>query len=99
MTRTDGRTLRARSQRLQLLVVWDEHCRGWRVTAGKGGARAREAERHFRGYRPLNPKARAIQLARGYCLRHQPSQLLVQKRNGRIASEWTYGNDPYPPRG
>lgn len=27
------------------------------------------------------------------------SQLLVQKSDGTWQTEWTYGNDPFPPRG
>ena len=30
---------------------------------------------------------------------NQPSQLLIQKRDGTIETEHTYGNDPYPPPG
>jgi len=27
------------------------------------------------------------------------SQILVQKRDGQWQTEWTYGKDPFPPRG
>jgi Uncharacterized protein conserved in bacteria (DUF2188) len=27
------------------------------------------------------------------------AQVLVQDRDGRWQTEWTYGRDPYPPRG
>lgn len=27
------------------------------------------------------------------------SQILVQRDNGEWRTEWTYGNDPFPPRG
>jgi hypothetical protein len=27
------------------------------------------------------------------------SQILVQGQNGQWRTEWTYGNDPFPPRG
>ena len=30
---------------------------------------------------------------------NQPSQLVVHKMDGTIEHEYTYGNDPYPPRG
>jgi hypothetical protein len=30
---------------------------------------------------------------------NQPSQLVVHKMDGTIEYEYTYGNDPYPPRG
>jgi hypothetical protein len=28
-----------------------------------------------------------------------PSQVLVQGENNQWRTEWTYGNDPYPPKG
>ena len=30
---------------------------------------------------------------------NQPSQLVVHKMDGTIEYEYTYGDDPYPPRG
>lgn len=27
------------------------------------------------------------------------SQILVQNDDGRFRTEWTYGNDPFPPKG
>lgn len=27
------------------------------------------------------------------------AQVIVQGRDGQWRTEWTYGNDPYPPRG
>jgi hypothetical protein len=27
------------------------------------------------------------------------TQIIVQKENGQIQTEWTYGTDPYPPAG
>lgn len=29
----------------------------------------------------------------------RPSQCVVHRANGTIETEWTYGNDPYPPPG
>lgn len=29
----------------------------------------------------------------------QPSQVVIHRADGTIENEWTYGNDPYPPRG
>jgi hypothetical protein len=31
--------------------------------------------------------------------RHQHSELRIQGRDGRFREAWSYGNDPYPPRG
>jgi len=44
-------------------------------------------------------KAPAIEHGRAYALANQPSQLVVHKANGEIETEWTYGNDPFPPQG
>lgn len=41
----------------------------------------------------------AIQRARELALNNQPSQVIVQGRDGKIQTEWTYGNDPFPPAG
>jgi hypothetical protein len=38
---------------------------------------------------------RAIELAKG----GKPSQVVIQKRDGKIQEERTYGDDPYPPEG
>lgn len=29
----------------------------------------------------------------------QVSQIIVQREDGTFQTEWTYGQDPYPPRG
>lgn len=31
--------------------------------------------------------------------KNQKSELLIHGRNGRIRNKYSYGNDPYPPRG
>lgn len=41
----------------------------------------------------------AIDKGRAYALANKPSQLVVHRANGTIETEWTYGDDPYPPRG
>lgn len=30
---------------------------------------------------------------------NQPSQLVIQRADGTFEQEFTYGNDPFPPRG
>jgi len=37
----------------------------------------------------------AVELARNA----MPSQVLIQKQDGQIQDERTYGDDPFPPRG
>ncbi len=44
-------------------------------------------------------KAVAIDSGRTVAKANQPSQLIVQKADGTFETEWTYGNDPYPPPG
>lgn len=44
-------------------------------------------------------KEPAVNRARALCLNNMPSQLVVHRRDGTIEYEYTYGNDPYPPRG
>ena len=39
--------------------------------------------------------ARAREVARGFA----ESQVVVRKADGTIQTEWTYGTDPFPPRG
>ena len=38
---------------------------------------------------------RGIEVAKN----NKPSQLKIQLRNGKIEREYTYGDDPFPPRG
>ena len=31
--------------------------------------------------------------------KNQEGQLVIRKKDGKIQEEWTYGKDPYPPKG
>lgn len=44
-------------------------------------------------------KANAIEAGRKVAIANQPSQLVIHKADGTIETEYTYGNDPYPPKG
>ena len=44
-------------------------------------------------------KANAIDAGRRVAIANQPSQLVVHRADGTIETEYTYGNDPYPPVG
>lgn len=44
-------------------------------------------------------KADIIAWAKGYAKVRKPSQIIVHRRDGAIQREWTYGDDPYPPKG
>lgn len=30
---------------------------------------------------------------------NKPSQVIIKKKDGKIETEWTYGDDPFPPKG
>lgn len=44
-------------------------------------------------------KSLAIESGRRLAIANQPSQLVIHKSDGTIETEYTYGNDPYPPKG
>ncbi|HEY0699850.1 MAG TPA: DUF2188 domain-containing protein [Micromonospora sp.] len=44
-------------------------------------------------------KQNAIDAARKTARANEPSQLVVHTSDGRIETEYTYQNDPYPPAG
>lgn len=44
-------------------------------------------------------KEAAIDDARRWAKANPPSQVMVQKQDGTFQVEWTYGQDPFPPRG
>ena len=44
-------------------------------------------------------KSDAITKGRLLAVANQPSQLVIHRADGTIETEFTYGNDPYPPAG
>lgn len=44
-------------------------------------------------------KEAAVEKGRAYAKANEPSQLVVHKADGTIEYEYTYGDDPHPPRG
>lgn len=54
-------------------------------------------------YGPYETQAKAIRQAVDWAHDHgkkgHDAQVLVQGQNNQFRTEWTYGNDPYPPRG
>lgn len=44
-------------------------------------------------------KSAAIEKGRDYALANKPSQLVIHLANGQIETEYTYGDDPNPPKG
>lgn len=49
--------------------------------------------------REFSTKNDAITFGRNLCLVSKPSQLKIHKMDGTIETEYTYGDDPFPPRG
>jgi hypothetical protein len=41
----------------------------------------------------------AVDAAHQAGLKGHDAQVLIQGRDGKWQTEWTYGHDPYPPRG
>ncbi|MFC5560224.1 DUF2188 domain-containing protein [Ureibacillus thermophilus] len=44
-------------------------------------------------------KSAAIEEAKRLAKKNIPSQVKVHNQDGTISDEWTYGDDPFPPRG
>jgi len=44
-------------------------------------------------------KAAAVDAAHKSGKQGHDAQVIVQLTNGQFQTEWTYGHDPYPPRG
>lgn len=44
-------------------------------------------------------KQAAVDWAVATAKANQPSQVVIHKADGTIETEYTYGNDPYPPKG
>jgi hypothetical protein len=61
--------------------------RGWQVTGD--GSRSESFSR----------KEDAVRWGRQHARRSMPSQLVVKGANGRIQTEYTYGNDPREAKG
>jgi len=51
-----------------------------------------------RATRLAGTQAEAIEIAREYA-RNQASELYIHRPNGQIREAWSYGNDPFPPKG
>lgn len=61
----------------------------WRVKA-EGAQRASGVREN---------KADAVDLARELAKNQDQGQVVVHRADGRIQTEYTYGKDPYPPKG
>lgn len=72
----------------------------WVVTQGGGwavrweGASSVESSHSTQSDAISSAKRLVGRLAQGMC-----SQIVVQGADSRVRTEWTYGKDPFPPRG
>ncbi|MBL7847745.1 MAG: DUF2188 domain-containing protein [Cyclobacteriaceae bacterium] len=75
--------------RLQYFVVY--HQKQWMITFEQ------------KQYGPYNTQAEAIRVAidsaHSSGINGHNAQVLVQGTNNQFRTEWTYGHDPYPPKG
>jgi len=62
---------------------------GWRVKA-EGASRASSTH---------EKKADAVEGAKGLAKNQPLGQVVIHGENGKIQTEYTYGKDPYPPKG
>jgi hypothetical protein len=63
---------------------------------GKWKVKTEGAQRATKIY---NNKEDAVKKAIETAKSEKPSQVIIQKLDGQIQEERTYGNDPYPPKG
>ena len=47
----------------------------------------------------FDKKEDAVRRGRELAKAQERGQLVIKKQNGRIQTEYTYGDDPFPPRG
>jgi hypothetical protein len=66
------------------------------VRNGSGWGVRGEGNRHLTAAYPTQGEA----IARGRQIAaNEQSELRIQGRDGRFREGWSYGNDPYPPKG
>lgn len=68
----------------------------YRVLPASGAWQVKKDGAVLSNHRTKDP---AIDDARRRALANQPSQVVVHRADGTIETEWTYGDDPFPPRG
>lgn len=76
-------------QRKEYWVVWNNSYELWYVKEAGNDKVIKDSK----------DKECAILSAVVLAKQNQPSQLLIKNKDGKIADERTYGNDPFPPRG
>lgn len=69
--------------------VTPNHGEGWKV----------KAEDANKASNVLDTKAEAVQRAKELAKSQPEGQVIIHKQDGKIQTEYTYGNDPFPPKG
>lgn len=69
------------------------------VTTDEGKWVVRRERDHAGAFDAFETKDEAVERARSIAHEHMPSQVVVHHTDGTIETEFTYGNDPYPPAG
>jgi hypothetical protein len=64
----------------------------------KGDSWAIKGVGNGRYSRVVNTQKDAILIAKGYAQNHG-SELVIHRPNGQIRTSWSYGSDPFPPKG
>lgn len=71
----------------------------YHVTADGDGGWCLKAEDASRASSTHDNKADAVQSAKGLAKKQAFGQVVIHGKDGRIQTEYTYGKDPYPPKG
>ncbi len=69
--------------------VTPNHGEGWKV----------KAENASKASNICDTKAAAVQRAKELAKSQAEGQVIIHKQDGKIQTEYTYGNDPFPPEG
>jgi hypothetical protein len=75
-----------------------ERKRVWVSPDGEGGWNVK-SEDSKRAAANFEDKSDAIEKAKDIAKNVPKGQVIIQKTNGQIQTEYTYGKDPYPPEG
>lgn len=65
---------------------------GWKVTTGGVTVKTATTQTECSNWAAATARA-------DWEIRKQPTQVYIQRPDGTFRSEWTYGNDPFPPAG
>jgi len=75
------------------------HRTTFHVTTHEGKWIVRQEGRSAGEFDSFETKEEAVERGRHLGREHEPSQVKVHRTDGTFEDEFTYGNDPFPPRG